>query len=74
MTRSKEIWRKAIVLAIAGGLAFWIANFAISRTPIAAAHRTVEEGYKKGNVWLSRSRSVRCPIRLEKGNQVTLLY
>jgi hypothetical protein len=39
MIRSKEIWRKALVLAIAGGLGFWVANFAISRTPIAAEYR-----------------------------------
>ena len=35
MTRSKEI----TVLAVAGGLAFWVANFVISRTPIAAEYR-----------------------------------
>ena len=39
MTQSKEIWRKALVLAIVGGLAFWVTNFAISRTPIAAEYR-----------------------------------
>ena len=39
MKRSKEIWRKASILAVAGGLAFWLANFAISRTPIAAEYR-----------------------------------
>jgi hypothetical protein len=39
MKRSKEIWRKASILAVAGGLAFWFANFAISRTPIAAEYR-----------------------------------
>ena len=39
MTQSKEIWRKASILAIAGGLAFWVANFAISLTPIAAEYR-----------------------------------
>jgi hypothetical protein len=39
MTESKEIVRKALVLAIAGGLAFWAANFAISLTPIAAEYR-----------------------------------
>jgi branched-subunit amino acid ABC-type transport system permease component len=39
MTQSKEVWRKVSVLAIAGGLAFWFANFAISRTPIAAEYR-----------------------------------
>jgi hypothetical protein len=39
MTRSKGIWRNIFVLAVAGGLAFWLANFAISRTPIAAEYR-----------------------------------
>ena len=39
MTQSKKIRRKAFVLAIAGGLGFWVANFAISRTPIAAEYR-----------------------------------
>jgi hypothetical protein len=40
MIRSKEIWKKVLVLAIAGGLGFWVANFAISRTPIAAEYRS----------------------------------
>jgi len=39
MTQSKEIWRKASILAIAGGIAFWAATFAISLTPIAAEYR-----------------------------------
>ena len=39
MTQSKEIWRKASILAIAGGLAFWVATFAISLTPIATEYR-----------------------------------
>ena len=39
MTRSNVIWRNVFVLAVAGGLAFWLANFAISRTPIAAEYR-----------------------------------
>jgi hypothetical protein len=39
MTRSKEIWKKTLTLAIAGGLGFWVTNFAISRTPIAAEYR-----------------------------------
>jgi hypothetical protein len=30
---------RALKLAIAGGLAFWVANFAISLTPIAAEYR-----------------------------------
>ncbi|MBU4208058.1 MAG: hypothetical protein L6256_11375, partial [Propionicimonas sp.] len=32
-------WRRTIVLAGAGGLAFWMVNFAISLTPIAAEYR-----------------------------------
>jgi hypothetical protein len=39
ITRTKEFWRKALTLAIGGGVAFWVANFAISRTPIAAEYR-----------------------------------
>src|SRR5512141_1075895 len=35
MTRSKEI----TILTVAGGLGFWVANFAISLTPIAAEYR-----------------------------------
>ena len=35
MTRSKEM----TILAVAGGLGFWLANFAISLTPIAAEYR-----------------------------------
>jgi len=39
MIQSKEIRRKTLILAIAGGAAFWAANFAISLTPIAAEYR-----------------------------------
>jgi NhaP-type Na+/H+ or K+/H+ antiporter len=39
MTRSKVIWKNVFVLAVAGGLAFWVATIAISRTPIAAEYR-----------------------------------
>jgi hypothetical protein len=39
MIRSKQIWRKTLTLAVAGGAGFWVANFAISRTPIAAEYR-----------------------------------
>lgn len=35
----EEIWRKSLVLAIVGGTAFWVANLAISLTPIAAEYR-----------------------------------
>jgi hypothetical protein len=39
MAGSKGIWKRAFTLALAGGLAFWATNFAISRTPIAAEYR-----------------------------------
>jgi hypothetical protein len=39
MKNSKGIWKKVIVLTLVGGLAFWLANFAISRTAIAAEYR-----------------------------------
>lgn len=39
MIQSRETWRKVPVLAIAGGLGFWLATFAISLTPIAAEYR-----------------------------------
>jgi hypothetical protein len=40
MTQSKNFWGRTAILAIAGGAAFWLSNFAISRTPIAAEYRT----------------------------------
>jgi len=39
MKNSKRIWKKAFVLTLVGGMAFWLANFAISRTSIAAEYR-----------------------------------
>ena len=39
MVHSKIIWRNLFILTVAGGLAFWLATFAISRTPIAAEYR-----------------------------------
>jgi uncharacterized membrane protein (Fun14 family) len=39
MKNSKGIWKKVFVLTLVGGLAFWLANFAISRTAIAADYR-----------------------------------
>ena len=39
MKISKGIWNKAFVLTLVGGLAFWLANFGISRTAIAAEYR-----------------------------------
>ena len=39
MTHTTIPWGRAIRPTIAGGLAFWVANFAISLTPVAAAYR-----------------------------------
>ena len=39
MTQSKNFWGRTAILTIAGGAAFWLSNFAISRTPIAAEYR-----------------------------------
>jgi hypothetical protein len=39
MAQPQGIGRKALILAIGGGLGFWLANFAISLTPIAAEYR-----------------------------------
>jgi hypothetical protein len=39
MTRPTGLWRQTSILAVAGGLGFWVANFAISLTPIAAEYR-----------------------------------
>lgn len=35
----KGIWKKTFTLTLVGGLAFWLANFAISRTEIATEYR-----------------------------------
>ena len=40
MINKKGILKKVLVLTLVGGLAFWLANFAISRTAIAAEYRT----------------------------------
>jgi hypothetical protein len=39
MKNSNGIWKKVFVFTLVGGLAFWLANFAISRTPIASEYR-----------------------------------
>lgn len=39
MIKKKGILKKMLVLTLVGGLAFWLANFAISRTAIAADYR-----------------------------------
>lgn len=39
MINKIEILKKVLVLTLVGGLAFWLANLVISRTPIAAEYR-----------------------------------
>ena len=39
MKNKKEILKRVLVLTLVGGLAFWLANFAISRTAVAADYR-----------------------------------
>ena len=39
MINKKGIWKEALLLALVGGLVFWLTNFAISRTTIAAEYR-----------------------------------
>lgn len=39
MKKPKGIWKKMLTPTLVGGLAFWLANFAISRTEIAAEYR-----------------------------------
>ena len=47
---SRSIWMKAIMLAIAGGLAFWAATIAISLLPIAAEYRAAR--WSAQTVWV----------------------
>jgi hypothetical protein len=47
MTRSKVIWKNVLGLAVTGGLAFWVATFAISLLPIAAEYRSA---FSKANI------------------------
>ena len=49
---SRSIWMKAIMLAIAGGLAFWAATIAISLLPIAAEYRAAESISNIQTVWV----------------------
>ncbi len=39
MPKIQKFWRKVLALAVVGGLGFWVANFGISLTPIAAEYR-----------------------------------
>ncbi len=39
MTQAEGMWKKVALLTVGGGLGFWVANFAISVTPVAAEYR-----------------------------------
>jgi NhaP-type Na+/H+ or K+/H+ antiporter len=39
VSQSPLVWRRIALLTCVGGLGFWIANFAISLTPLAAEYR-----------------------------------
>ncbi|HSN48086.1 MAG TPA: hypothetical protein VLR29_04940 [Flavobacterium sp.] len=53
MTQSKEIWRKALVLAVVGGLAFFAITIAISLLPIAAEFRSAFSKANIQTVWVA---------------------
>jgi hypothetical protein len=38
MTPAEGMWKRVSILAVGGGLAFWVANLAISLTPVAAEY------------------------------------
>lgn len=39
MLKIQKFWRKVLALGVVGGLGFWVANFGISLTQIAAEYR-----------------------------------
>ena len=49
MAKSKDIWRKIVVLAVVGGLAFWATSIATSLLPIAADYRVAR--WSAQTVW-----------------------
>jgi len=53
MIRSKGIWRNVFVLAVAGGLAFWVTTIAISLLPIAAEYRSAFSKANIQTVWVA---------------------
>ena len=50
MAQSKDIWRKIVVLAVVGGLAFWATSIATSLLPIAADYRVAR--WSAQTVWV----------------------
>ena len=50
MVQSKDIWRKIVLLAVVGGLAFWATSIATSVLPIAADYRVAR--WSAQTVWV----------------------
>jgi hypothetical protein len=50
MTQSKGIWRRVVILAVVGGLAFWATSIATSLLPIAAEYRVAR--WSAQTVWV----------------------
>ncbi len=50
MTQSKDVWRKIVVLAVVGGLAFWAVSIATSLFPITVDYRAAR--WSAETVWV----------------------
>jgi len=50
MAQSEDIWRKIVVLAVGGGIAFWAISIATSLLPIAADYRVAR--WSAQTVWV----------------------
>jgi len=50
MDQLKDIWRKIVVLAVVGGLAFWAVSIATSLVPITADYRAAR--WSAETVWV----------------------
>jgi uncharacterized protein YacL len=50
MTQSKDIWRKIIVLAVMGGLTFWVISIITSLIPFTADYRVAR--WSAETVWV----------------------
>src|SRR5665647_15336 len=50
MAQSKDVWRKIVVLAVVGGLAFWAISIATSLLPFTADYRVAR--WSAQTVWV----------------------
>ena len=50
MAKSKDIWRKIVVLAVVGGLTFWAISIATSLIPLTADYRVAR--WSAETVWV----------------------